>query len=125
MTTPSKDEEWVSVPPNTVGEQELMEFALSYNAYAVYDDFARVAEISQTLQARFNESAVCDAILDDLRATLFFKQRAHRHGGWGRFSDDPIVFALLDRIRELSGERVPLVPRVADSSQRRSFVDAD
>lgn len=115
MTTPSKDDEWVSVPPNTVGEQELMEFALSYNAYAVHDDFSRVAEISESVQARFNDSVMLDVSVDDLRATLFFKQRAHRHGGWGRFTDDPVVFALLDRIRELSGGRVPRVPQVGDS----------
>jgi len=116
MTTPREDEEWVAVPPDTVGEVELMEFALTYNAYAVHDDFSKVAEISEIVQARFNEAAVLDASLDALRATLFFKQRAHRHGGWGRFTDDPVVFALLDRIRQLSGGRVPRVPRIGDSA---------
>jgi hypothetical protein len=38
-----------------------MEFARTYNAYAVYDDFSKVAAISESVQARFNESAVLDA----------------------------------------------------------------
>jgi hypothetical protein len=116
MAATCEHDGWVPVPPNTAGAEELMEFALTYNAYAVHDDLSKVAEISEAVHARFNESAVFDARLDDLRATLFFKQRAHRHGGWGRFTDDPVVFALLQRIRELSGGSVSRVPPAGDSA---------
>jgi hypothetical protein len=116
MATMDEHEDWVAVPANTAGEQELMEFALTYNAYEVHDDFSKVSEIAAAVQAHFNDSAVFDASLDDLRATLFFKQRAHRHGGWGRFGHDPVVVALLNRIRELSAGRVRRVPRVGGNA---------
>jgi len=67
VSTP-EDNGWVSVPPNTAAELDLMEFALSCNAYAVRDPFGKVAEIAEKVQARFHEWAVFDAGLDDLRA---------------------------------------------------------
>ncbi|MEW2592185.1 hypothetical protein [Micromonospora aurantiaca] len=42
-----------------------------------------------------------------LRACLFFEARAFRHGGYGRFDHQPIVAALVARIRALSGGFVP------------------
>lgn len=106
MAKARDDEDWVEVPPSTADDQALIVFALTYNAYAVHDDFTAVADISESVQARFVKSGAFDASLDELRATLFFKQRAHRHGGWGRFGGDQTVAALVDRIRELSGGRV-------------------
>ncbi|ADL44288.1 hypothetical protein [Micromonospora aurantiaca (nom. illeg.)] len=37
----------------------------------------------------------------------FFEARAFRHGGYGRFDHQPIVAALVARIRALSGGFVP------------------
>lgn len=106
MATAPDEAHWVEVPSSTADDQALIEFALTYNAYAVHDAFHVVADISESVQAQFAKTGAFDASLDDLRAALFFKQRAHRHGGWGRFTDDQMVIALVDRIRELSDARV-------------------
>jgi len=104
MGTPSLDDEWIRVPRRTVGDKALMEFALSYNPYEVYDDFNAVADISEFVREQFEKSGVLEVGLNELRTTLFFHQRAHRHAGNGdAFGDRAIVVALLDRIREVSG----------------------
>jgi hypothetical protein len=98
---------WISVPTSADGDAALMEFALSYNAYEVHDDFDAVAELSDAVRSHFERSGVIEGSLNELRTTLFFHQRAHRHaGGDDAFGSHAIVVALLDRIREISGGRV-------------------
>lgn len=91
-----------------------MEFALTYNAYAVHDHFAAVAEICDVVRSHFEQSGVIEGDLSELRTALFFQQRAHRHAGdRDAFGSRPIVVALLDRIREISDGGVQ---RVGDVS---------
>ncbi len=86
-----------TVPARGASEEELIEFALSFDGYEYWgeESFDRWGQ----LQATYRDGGPLPDTLEDLRACLFLEQRAHRHGGRGDFGDD--FFRILARLKEL------------------------
>ncbi len=103
----SEDATWIVVPTRVAADQELIDFAGSYDGYAARGGFEGAATTTDDARASFARGEELPGDLDVLRTALFFEYRAHRHvGGYGRFGGIPIVWPLIDRIREVSGGRV-------------------
>ncbi|MEU4624986.1 hypothetical protein AB0G04_34065 [Actinoplanes sp. NPDC023801] len=98
--------EWVRVPAADAGEQEIIEFAHTYDGYGLHTGQPGLA---QRVHDEWERTGDPGDDLDVLRACLFFEVRAHRHsGGRGRFAQQPFAAALLARIRVLAGPTVPV-----------------
>lgn len=86
-----------SVPPSAAGEADLIDFALSFDAYEALDPDA-VRTIGSRTRARFERSGELPENLVLLRASLFFEQRAARFTD--TTFDGPYVRALVAAIAE-------------------------
>jgi hypothetical protein len=99
--------ESVRVPGADAGEQEIIEFAHTYDGYRLHPT---LSELHRQTRDEWERTGDPGDDLDVLRACLFLEVRAHRHsGGWGRFSQQPFTAVLLSRIRTVAGDTVPLI----------------
>jgi hypothetical protein len=99
--------ESVRVPGADAGEQEIIEFAHTYDGYRLHPT---LSELHRQTRDEWERTGDPGDDLDVLRACLFLEVRAHRHsGGWGRFSQQPFTAALLSRIRTVAGDTIPLI----------------
>ncbi|MEH0823742.1 MULTISPECIES: hypothetical protein [Micromonospora] len=99
--------EQVRVPDDGAGGSEFFRFAHTYNGYELRGGLDPLTAVAQTVRERWERTGDLGDDVDELRACLFFEARAFRHGGYGRFDQQPIVAALVARIRSLSGGAVP------------------
>lgn len=132
---PVDDEGFVAVPGPQASVEEILEFAGTYEAYEfVADDPAQLDALLGGVYRDIAESLEVPewVRLDLARAVLFLAYRSdYFAGGGGPYEP---MFALVERIRTLSGGRVPyraragrLPPEKADSSGSRElgeFVDS-
>lgn len=102
---------YIEVPPSR-DIFVLAEFALTYNGYELLAKhphrlYDLVAPIIEGLKR--GEAVPPHVGLDLARAALFYLQRGAHHGGWLDDSDLRVWAPLVERIRELSGGRVPVI----------------
>lgn len=105
---PRAPDDEVVVPPETAPLIEILDFALTYNAYQHHGGFGQVARLSERTRKRWQETGSLRVRLGTARAALFFEQRSlHWAGLDGEEPDEVYIRALADRIRELSRGIVP------------------
>ena len=69
------------VPPDTDDIGEILRHAYEYNGYERHRGFDAVARIAGRSSEQRCKTGRWDGTLDELRCTLFFKQRAAHHQG--------------------------------------------
>lgn len=88
--------------PDPDDEVAVIEFALSFDAYADSDPEA-LAALTDDVEARWNATAELPADLIELRKALFFMQRRHRVSEEQvRFGELPVVRAILTELRGMA-----------------------
>jgi hypothetical protein len=99
----------VRVPDDGAGSHEFIEFAQTYNGYALHGDNGELPRLVLPLRQQWERTGELSEDVDVLRACLFFEQRSHYgNGGYRPFDKEPFVAALVTHIRRLSGGSVPL-----------------
>lgn len=99
----------IPVPDQDASDSEIIRFAGSYDGYADYGGPVELGDVANKHMALWHMDGTLPEVLEVLRACLFFRSRAHRHGGGAEpFTDEAFVMALLSKIREVSGGRVEL-----------------
>lgn len=107
--------EQVKVPDDDAGEDELFEFAKSYDAYQLHG--ADLQPLVRSVQERWERTGELSDDVDVLRACLLsvlrdaMKWRGSSYFGI-RYDRDPFAVALVARIRELTGGFVSRKPEV-------------
>ena len=95
-------------------------FALSFDGYSNNGDevtgFDNCAAIANRAQQMWLENKVLPESLHDLRTCLFFEQRRHH---WDAPTGIDFERAMVRRIREISGDAVPLDPNSPLAARRR------
>ena len=114
MTTEQPAEnssELVAVPSEDAELSVIHNFALSFDGYSNNGDevtgFDNCAAIANRAQQMWLENKVLPESLHDLRTCLFFEQRRHH---WDGPTGIDFERAMVRKIREISGDAVPLDP---------------
>lgn len=96
------------VPADDAEDREFIRFANAYNAYQVFsDDPEGRREIVRQVRVEWDRTGRLPDDLVPLRTCLFQRARAHHHLADGTlFKDEPLVRALIDKIREISNRAV-------------------
>jgi len=92
----------VTVPQSGATVDEIAKFALSYPGYRLHGDVPTIGAISRRVAEGWRAGELTSD-LDDLRAALFFVQRADH---WTDHFDEPFARALIEQIRRVSGGTV-------------------
>ena len=100
--------EQVAVPADDAGEWDLITFALTFNAVDVLGSFEEVASLAAQTRSGWERDGRLPAHVTELRTSLYFEQRRHRHLETD-LSVDPFVRALVQAIRKQSGGFVPAI----------------
>ena len=123
MTTEQPAEnssELVAVPSDDAELSVIHNFALSFDGYSNNGDevtgFDKCAVIANRAQQMWLEKKVLPESLHDLRTCLFFEQRRHH---WDAPTGIDFERAMVRRIREISGDSVPLDPNSPLAARRR------
>lgn len=82
-TRPSVSDERIPVPPRDAPWTDLVSFALTYNAYSRVG--GSLADLANSIRARYRCDRMLPEDLDKLRAALFFEQRRYHDSG-----EDPV-----------------------------------
>ncbi|MFN8027711.1 MAG: hypothetical protein U0W40_15520 [Acidimicrobiia bacterium] len=92
----------ILVPAADATIDELSFFALRYDGYGLHGGVSGVADIGERVEQQWRDGSL-PADLDELRAALFFVQRAAH---WNGNFDLSFARALIEQIREVSGRIV-------------------
>lgn len=92
----------IPVPPADATIEEISKFALTYPGYRLHGDVPTIGAIHRRVAEGWRAGELTSD-LDDLRAALFFVQRADH---WTDHFDEPFARALIEQIRRVSGGTV-------------------
>lgn len=92
----------IAVPAGDATTGEIFDFALRYDGYGIHGDVEALAAIRDRVHATWKRGELPED-LDELRAALFFVQRAAH---WNDHFDEAFARALLEQIRAVSGGTV-------------------
>jgi hypothetical protein len=96
----------VPAPADDAGEWDLIAFAHTFNAVDVLGSLDAVASLAAQTRSGWERGSRLPADMTELRISLYFEQRRHRHLETD-LSLDPFVRALVQAIREVSNGFVP------------------
>lgn len=118
--TDESQRELIPVPGEGAELFEIHNFAITYDGYANNGDestgFQNCATIANLAAQKWLEQRLLPDTLHDLRTCLFFEARRHH---WGSLTSVDYEIALVRRIREVSGGKVPLDPSSPVAIRRR------
>lgn len=98
----------VAVPTRDSSDQDLIEFAHTYNGYELHGGMEGLTMLFDVVRDQWMQTRRLPANIDVLRACLFYAVRGHRHsGGYEPFGQDPFVAALIESIRGRAGDLLP------------------
>lgn len=92
----------IAVPAADATIWEIADFALRYDGYGLHGDVEALATLHRRVHRGWKRGRLPDD-LDELRAALFFVQRASH---WNDHFDEPFARALIEQIRAVSGGTV-------------------